>query len=144
MVLVDSSSALYVHAARLRAWIDEGLDDGAIVSELGTSLGIRCSRPLVAKFRAREVAGIDIQRAWQAYRASMFQPSAYETNPEHGRELSRGNALLDWITMNSWTFCEQCGRRRPNTSLSELSCPALLTPQVRNRNIATTTTSVYL
>ena len=130
VVGVDTLSALYSHAARLRAWIDEGLDDGAIVRELHASLGLRCTIPLVAKFRAREIAAVDIQRAWQTYKASMFQPSAYEPEPEHDRELSRGGALLDWITMTSWTYCEQCGRRRPNTALSELSCPALLTPQV--------------
>ena len=92
---VDSLAKLYDYAGRLRAWIEQGLQDRAIVHELGVSAGVRCTAALVAKFRAHDQAAADIQRSWRAYAASLYQPAGYEEQPEHDREFQQGDALLD-------------------------------------------------
>ena len=133
-ILVQRLSDLIPHQEDLRQWIEAGYTDHVIVARLGAHVGKQCNLSIIAQFRARERAASDIQVAWRAYMMRSFLPEAYGHQPSHGRGFSRGVPLLDWIRLCSWTFCDACGRRRPNSSLSELSCPDLLTPSVSCRH----------
>ena len=127
---VNSLAGLQRHATRLREWVATELDDEAILRELSLSVGVRCTIGLIRQFRQRDMAAADIQRAWRSYSSGTFWPKSYEAQPDHAREFTPGNFLLEWIHLCSWTFCESCGRSRPNTTLSDLRCPTLSSPSV--------------
>jgi len=127
---VSTAARLHDHAIRLREWIDAGLDDKAILHQLSLSEGVRCTLGLIRQFRERDRAAADIQRAWMSYSRGVFCPTSYQGQPDHASEFTRGHPLLEWIHLCSWTFCESCGRSRPNTTLSDLSCPLLNSPSV--------------
>ena len=128
VVSLSTIADLVPHLDCLRRCIQQGFDDAAIVQSLRDSAGRTCAESLIAQFRLREQAAIDIQQSWRDYASRMFAPSSYPSQPQHASEFRASLPLIDWIKLCSWSYCPECCRRRTVSGLSDLVVPALTQP----------------